>query len=127
VGSGYRIRQCRSHRRGPLAPGSGAEVLRCKRLFLEQIEQHVADGRDFAFETTLAGRGYLDCVRRLRSAGWRVEILYLALPSVELSRLRVAERVAHGAIPSTRLTLSVASHAACGTSSSCMRPPRTRR
>ena len=32
----------------------------------------------------------------LRSAGWRVELLYLALPSVELSRLRVAERVAHG-------------------------------
>lgn len=51
---------------------------------------------DFAFETTLSGRGYLRLVRRLRSAGWRVELLYLALPSVELSRLRVAERVAHG-------------------------------
>ena len=35
-------------------------------------------------------------MRRLRSSGWRVELLYLALPSVEFSRLRVAERVAHG-------------------------------
>jgi predicted ABC-type ATPase len=35
-------------------------------------------------------------VGRLRSEGWRVELLYLALPNVELSRLRVAERVAHG-------------------------------
>ena len=46
--------------------------------------------------STLAGRGYLRLVRRLRSADWRVELLFLALPSVELSRLRVAERVAHG-------------------------------
>ena len=29
-------------------------------------------------------------------SGWRVELIYLALPSVELSGLRVAERVAHG-------------------------------
>ncbi len=33
---------------------------------------------------------------RLKSAGWRVELIYLALPNVEISRLRVAERVAHG-------------------------------
>lgn len=28
--------------------------------------------------------------------GWRVELIYLALPSAEMSRLRVAERVKHG-------------------------------
>ena len=66
------------------------------RLFLKQIEQHVREGRDFAFETTLSGRGYQRLVRRLRAAGWRVELLYLALPNVELSRFRVAERVSHG-------------------------------
>jgi len=32
----------------------------------------------------------------LRADGWRVELIYLALPSVEMSKLRVAERVAHG-------------------------------
>lgn len=65
-------------------------------MFLQEIERHVAEGRDFAFETTLSGRGYLRLIRRLRSESWRVELLYLALPNVELSRLRVAERVAHG-------------------------------
>lgn len=35
-------------------------------------------------------------MRRLRSQGWRAELIYLALPSMEMSRLRVAERVAHG-------------------------------
>ncbi|MEP6905954.1 MAG: AAA family ATPase [Gemmatimonadales bacterium] len=78
----------------PLAPER--QLLAASRLFLQQINHHVAEGRDFAFETTLSGRSYLRLVRRLRSAGWRVELLYLALPSAELSRLRVAERVAHG-------------------------------
>jgi len=78
----------------PLAPEQ--QLLAASRLFLQQIEQHIAEGRDFAFETTLSGRGYLRLVRRLRSSGWRVELIYLALPNVEMSRLRVAERVAHG-------------------------------
>jgi len=78
----------------PLAPEQ--QLFAASRLFLQQIEHDVAEGRDFAFETTLSGRGYLRLVRRLRSVGWRVELLYLALPNVEMSRLRVAERVAHG-------------------------------
>ena len=78
----------------PLAPDRG--LVAASRLFLRQIEHHIAVRRDFAFETTLSGRGYLRLIRRLREAGWRVELLYLALPSAELCRLRVAERVAHG-------------------------------
>lgn len=78
----------------PLAPERG--LLTASRLFLRQIEQHVAERRDFAFETTLAGRGHRRLIRPLRAAGWRVELYYLALPSVELSGQRVAERVAHG-------------------------------
>lgn len=35
-------------------------------------------------------------IRRLRAGGWRVELIYLALPSMEMSKWRVAERVAHG-------------------------------
>ena len=35
-------------------------------------------------------------VCRLQAEGWRVELIYLALPSMEMSKLRVAERVAHG-------------------------------
>ncbi|MBF0439546.1 MAG: hypothetical protein HQL93_10555 [Magnetococcales bacterium] len=32
----------------------------------------------------------------MKSDGWRVELLYLALPNVDTSLRRVAERVAHG-------------------------------
>ena len=88
----------------PLAPEQ--RLVAASRLFLRQIREHIAERRDFAFETTLAGRGYLRLVRQLRSDRWRVELLYLALPDVELSRQRVAERVARGghAIPEADIT-----------------------
>jgi predicted ABC-type ATPase len=78
----------------PLAPEQ--QLFTASQLFLQQIEHHITEGRDFAFETTFSGRGYLRLVQRLRSARWRVELFYLALPNVELSQQRVAERVAHG-------------------------------
>jgi predicted ABC-type ATPase len=78
----------------PLAPER--ELAAASRLFLKEVEAHITARHDFGFETTLAGRGYLRLIRQLRADGWRVELLYLALPSVELSRLRVAERVSHG-------------------------------
>ena len=30
------------------------------------------------------------------ASGWRVELIYLALPNPEMAKLRVAERVSHG-------------------------------
>jgi|GEM_PF-1580184 hypothetical protein len=66
------------------------------RLFLSEIEAATANRKDFAFEATLAGRSYLRLVRRLHKESWRTELIDLALPNMEMSKLRVAERVAHG-------------------------------
>ena len=35
-------------------------------------------------------------IKQLKSDGWHVELIYLALPNVEMSKLRVLERVEHG-------------------------------
>jgi len=78
----------------PLAPGS--ERVAPGRLFLREIARYERERIDFGFETTLAGRGYLRLIQRLRDNAWRVELLYLVLPDPELARQRVAERVAHG-------------------------------
>ncbi|WP_454007280.1 AAA family ATPase [Alcaligenes sp. Marseille-Q7550] len=72
------------------------EQLTASRLYLSEIERCVQAREDFAFETTLSGRGYLRLIDRLVREGWHVELIYLALPSVAMSRVRVAERVAHG-------------------------------
>ena len=78
----------------PLAPES--QLLAASRIFLAEIKARGAARQDFAFETTLAGRTYLRLIQQLRSDGWRVELIYLALPNVAMSRMRVAERVTHG-------------------------------
>jgi predicted ABC-type ATPase len=78
----------------PLAPER--ELLAASRIFLGEIEARIAAREDFAFETTLAGRTHLRLMDRLRLDGWKVALIYLALPSVEMSKLRVGERVSHG-------------------------------
>lgn len=78
----------------PLAPER--ELVAASRIFLQEIETRIHKREDFAFETTLAGRSYLKLIRQLQQAGWQVELVYLALPNMEMSKLRVAERVAHG-------------------------------
>lgn len=78
----------------PFAPER--ELISAGKLFIREINQYVVQREDFAFETTLAGRSYLRLIEQLQKDGWFVELIYLALPSVEMAKLRVAERVAHG-------------------------------
>jgi predicted ABC-type ATPase len=78
----------------PLAPE--LELAQASRLFLKEIEQAIAARADFAFETTLSGRSYLKLIDRLHAEEWNVKLIYLALPDLATSRLRVAERVSHG-------------------------------
>ena len=78
----------------PLAPERMGVV--AGRIFLREIGGNIAARREFGFEATLSGRANLRLVRRLKADGWRVELIYLALPSVEVATLRVAERVRHG-------------------------------
>ena len=70
--------------------------MKASRILLNEGRQYVQRRESFAFETTLAGRSYLRMTRELVSAGWEVNLIYLWLPNVDISRERVAERVEHG-------------------------------
>lgn len=72
------------------------QAAQAARLFLGEVEARIAMSEDFAIETTLSGRAYLKLIERLRAGGWTVALHYLALPDVEVSKARVAERVRHG-------------------------------
>ncbi len=78
----------------PLAPGG--KSVAAGRIFLLEISRNIDRRRDFGFETTLSGLSYRRLIRELRSKGWRVELIYLALPSLNLASRRVAERLIHG-------------------------------
>lgn len=66
------------------------------RIFISEIEQSMLERDDFAFETTLSGRAHLGRIRRMRSDGWIIRLIYLYLPDVESSIERVAHRVSEG-------------------------------
>lgn len=74
----------------------GAVAARASRIALGRMDALVADGADFAFESTLSGRAYAARLRRWQAGGCRVSIVYLRLASADQAVERVARRVAEG-------------------------------
>jgi len=66
------------------------------RIVLQEIRQKIAGHEDFAIETTLAGRTYLNAIRDMKYAGYTVHMFYLWLPSPELALCRIRDRVENG-------------------------------
>jgi len=78
----------------PFAPEAAA--IKAGRLMLEEIAACVRRGESFAFETTLAGQGYLRLIDEWHERRYRVGLFFLMLPEVEAAIARVAERVRQG-------------------------------
>lgn len=78
----------------PFSPETAA--VRAGRLMLEEMARHAGYGNNFAFETTLAGRGYARLIRQWQAAGYRVKLIFLALNHPDEAVARVAERVRQG-------------------------------
>jgi predicted ABC-type ATPase len=78
----------------PFEPETAA--IRAGRLLLARIKELSERGRDFGFETTLAGRSYAGVLRRMKSQGYAIHLFFLWLPNVEMAIARVAHRVGEG-------------------------------
>jgi predicted ABC-type ATPase len=78
----------------PFAPETAA--IKAGRLMLEEMAASALRGESFAFETTLAGLGYLSHIRAWRASGYHVSLFFLSLPNPELAIARVALRVQQG-------------------------------
>ncbi len=66
------------------------------RLTLARLDALEAQRRSFAFEATLASLTLARRLERLSANGYRVHVVYLWLPTVDLALARVAERVRVG-------------------------------
>ena len=66
------------------------------KLFLGELDRLAKSRTDFAFETTLSGKSYRSRFIDLKSAGYRIEIVYLRLASPQLALKRIVARVRHG-------------------------------
>ena len=78
----------------PLRPEVAAVA--AGRLFLKDLDRLAKARLDFAFESTLSGLVYLSRLKRWKAAGYRIEIVYLRLPSARLALRRIAARVKQG-------------------------------
>jgi predicted ABC-type ATPase len=73
-----------------------AADIQAGRVMLAEMKRYVANGESFAFETTLSGRHYVKQIRKWQAAGYRIELIYLELPSIRMALARVRSRVAQG-------------------------------
>ena len=78
----------------PFRPESTA--IQAGRLMLQRIQHLARQGKDFAFETTMASRMFAPFLEECRSHGHSAHLLFLWLQSPELAIKRVAARVRDG-------------------------------
>ena len=78
----------------PLRPDLAA--IAAGRLFLQEIDRLAANHANFAFESTLSGRVYAARIQRWKAEGYRIEIIYLTVPSARIALRRIAARVRQG-------------------------------
>lgn len=80
-----------------LSPFSPETVdVQAARIMLERIEELLSHKVDFAIETTLATRSYVQLIKRAQTVGYRVHLLFFCLETPEQAILRVAQRVSAG-------------------------------
>ena len=66
------------------------------RIMLQRIQQLMDEKEDFAFETTLSTRSYVSLIKKARTNGYKVTLLYFWLASTDFAKQRVAKRVRQG-------------------------------
>lgn len=66
------------------------------RIMLQRIQQLMVEKEVFAFETTLSTRSYVSLIKKARTNGYKVTLLYFWLISPDLAKQRVAKRVSQG-------------------------------
>lgn len=80
-----------------LSPFSPEKVdIQAARIMLIRIDELLAQKVDFAIETTLATRSYVQLVKRAQTLGYIVHLLFFCLESPEQAVQRVAQRVSEG-------------------------------
>lgn len=80
-----------------LAPfGPQAAAIKAGKLVLQQIQDYSGRGVDFAFETTLSGKAYVNLLSGLKGKGYALHLFFLWIPSPDLAIARIKDRVAEG-------------------------------
>jgi len=66
------------------------------RIMLKRIDELLTSKADFAFETTLSSKSYVNTVKEAQENGYNVTLIYFWLSSIDLAKERVKVRVTEG-------------------------------
>jgi predicted ABC-type ATPase len=78
----------------PLKPELAA--IAAARTVLREIDRLAAERADFAFEATFSELTYVRRLQPWKQAGYRIQMIYLRLRSIQLAVQRIAVRVRQG-------------------------------
>ena len=78
----------------PFVPERAA--IQAGRIMLEQIQTLSSRRKDFGFETTLSGKGYVNLFKDLKKKGYEIHLFFLWISDPELAIERIADRVRRG-------------------------------
>ncbi|MEA3369506.1 MAG: zeta toxin family protein [Candidatus Ratteibacteria bacterium] len=78
----------------PFSPRS--EAIKAGKLVLSQIHEFARAGIDFSFESTLAGKSYVNFFKELRTKGYKLHLFFLWIPDEELAIARIKDRISYG-------------------------------
>ncbi|MBS1671456.1 MAG: zeta toxin family protein [Bacteroidetes bacterium] len=87
----------------PLNPEGVA--LQAGKIMLNRIRSLINDKKDFAFETTLSGLGYIQLLKEATNKNYTIILFFVWLNSFELAKERVSIRVSKGGHNIPELTI----------------------
>ena len=67
-----------------------------KNVYIIAGPNYANKNMDFAFESTLSGKTYINFFKELKKKGYNLHLFFLWIPSPELALSRIKDRVAEG-------------------------------
>ena len=80
-----------------LSPFAPEKVpIEASKILLERVRECLRKGESFALESTLSGKSHFRLLQSAKLKGYKVDLHFLSLPTVELAQERVRQRVKQG-------------------------------
>ncbi|MBQ9607897.1 MAG: zeta toxin family protein [Lachnospiraceae bacterium] len=73
-----------------------ADIMKAGKIAVKNIYKYFEEGITFNQETTLCGNSIIRNIEKAKTLGYKIEIHYVGVDSVQIAKERIAYRVAHG-------------------------------
>ena len=73
-----------------------SDVLKAGKIAIQNIKKYFEQGISFNQETTLCGASIIQNIRLAKSLGYKIELHYVGIASVDIAKERIAYRVSQG-------------------------------